>query len=737
MAADAKLPERIERVVGSLPETITPPDLGVSPLETVTPTRDGFVERDGVRTYYALWGDSGHEAQSESSVIQKPVIVFAPIYQIVHMNSLKGNVPYLSRHFRVVTIDLRGTGRSDRPRDPEAYHFEHYYADMVAVLDHLKLERLAIVGISAAYMLAARLAAEQRERVTHLISVGGEFEWAEPTHEERAQAAHSYRHDFPGHLDRFFSTVFSEPHSTKPYEDGVLYGWSATGETMLMAQQGWEGNSVRDLLPQVIAPTLIIQGADDHMLGYQLGLELHALIPQSQMLSIGGGGHATQGREPVAFNRAVRDFVGAPWKERTWTRAMSRPRRALFVSSPIGLGHVQRDLAIARELRKLTPDLQIEWFTVDPAAAYLEREGEQLHPMTRYLSNESRHLEDMAGEHEVPAFFALRTMDEIMIHNFMIFSDLMEAEHFDLVIGDEAWDVDYYYHENPELKRQPFIFLSDFVGVLPVEGSEREAFLCADRNAEDVEHIARFPYIRDAAIFIGNPEDVTEECFGPGLPRIREWTDRHFQYSGYVLPFDLAQLADRKALRAKLGYSQDETLVMAAVGGTLVGRHLLHKIAAAFPQMKGHVPNLRLVLVTGPRLAGESFARIPSLEVKPYVHNLYEHLACCDLALVQGGLSTCMELVATRRPFLCFPLRRHFEQLIHVQRRLRNYGADCALDYSEVTPESLATAALDTMHKPVSYRPVETDGAGRVAHIIAQVLEGRMDSASSGLQVKR
>jgi pimeloyl-ACP methyl ester carboxylesterase/predicted glycosyltransferase len=723
MAADAKLPERIERVVGSLPETIGPPDLGLSPFETVTPTRDGFVERDGVRTYYALWGESGREPQNELGMAQGGVIVFAPIFQIVHMNSLKGNVPYLSRHFRVVTMDLRGTGRSDRPRDPDAYHFEHYYADMVAVLDHLKLDRLAIVGISCAYMLAVRLAAEQPERITHLISVGGEFEWPEPTPEERAWATRSYQHDFPGHLDEFFSTVFTEPHSTKPYEDGVLYGWSATGETMLMARQGWECNSVRELLPQVTAPTLIIQGTDDHMLGYQMGLELHKLIPHSQMLSIGGGGHATQGRDPVTFNRAVRDFVGVPWKERTWTRAMSRPRRALFISSPIGLGHVQRDVAIARELRKLEPDLQVEWFTVDPAAAYLEREGEKLHPMTRYLSSESRHLEDMAGEHEVSAFFVLRTMDEILINNFMTFSDLIEADHFDLVIGDEAWDVDYYYHENPELKRQPFVFLSDFVGVLPVEGNEREAFLCADRNAEDLEHIARFPYVRDASIFIGNPEDVTDERFGPGLPVVREWTDQNFRYSGYVLPFDPAQLLDQGALRAKLGYSQDETLVIAAVGGTSVGRHLLHKIAAAFPYMKRHVPNLRLVLVAGPRLADESFARIPGLETKPYVHNLYEHLACCDLALVQGGLSTCMELVATARPFLCFPLRRHFEQLIHVQRRLRNYEADCALDYCEMTPESLANATLDVLHRPVSYRPVETDGASRAAHIIAHVLD--------------
>lgn len=716
MTTKAKVPERIKRVLGALPEAGQPPDRTSSPFETVVPAADGFVERDGVRTYYAVWGEGAL------------TIVFSPIYSIVHMGLLKATVPYLCRYFRVVTIDQRGGGRSDRPTDPAAYSIEHYYADMLAVIDHLQLDRLCMVGISSSAMLAIRFAAEQPERVSHLITVGGEYEWGafDPPPE-----VHPYvqgmRNDYTSHIDNFFNALFPEPHSTKQYEDGLLYAWSTTGETLALATAGWAGNDVREHTARVTAPTLIIHGTLDQHVSYESGVELHKLIPHSQMLTIEGGAHGPEARDPVVFNRAIRDFVGAPPKDRTWTRAMSRPRRALFLSSPIGLGHVQRDVAIARAIRKLAPDLQIDWFTVNPATTYLEREGERVHPITKYLANESHHFEHVAGEHDLSAFFGLRTMDEIMANNFMTFSDLMEAEHFDLVIGDEAWDVDYYYHENPELKRQPFVFLTDFIGMLPVEGDEREAFLCADRNADDLEHIGRFPYIRDSAIFIGNPDDVVEERFGPGLPVIREWTDRNFRYSGYTLPFDPQELADQEAMRAKLGYLQNETLVIAAVGGTSVGRHLLHKIAAAFPYMKQQLPNLHLVLVTGPRLAGEPFPDTPGLEVRAYVHNLYEHLACCDLALVQGGLSTCMELVATKRPFLCFPLRRHFEQMIHVQRRLRNYGADCALDYGEVTPEGLASVALDLVHKPVNYRAVETDGASRAARMIARVLE---DSAA-------
>jgi predicted glycosyltransferase len=161
------------------------------------------------------------------------------------------------------------------------------------------------------------------------------------------------------------------------------------------------------------------------------------------------------------------------------------------------------------------------------------------------------------------------------------------------------------------------------------------------------------------------------------------------------------------------------------VGGTAVGRPLLERIAAAFPRMKAEVPELRLVLVTGPRLGADAFAPREGLEVRPYVRNLYEHLACCDLALVQGGLATCMELVATKRPFLSFPLRNHFEQCVHVRRRLFNYGAENSVNYDETSPDELAERALEVMHAPVRYRPVETDGAARAAERIAAVLENR------------
>ena len=718
MAAPRKpLPERIVRTAGDLSPAGAVPEADRVPFQTVQPVQERRVERDGVELYAAQWGSSG------------PWIAFAQPFQIVHSQLLKGTVPYLSQHFRVLTMDGRGNGRSDRPRGQDAYSFDHFHDDLVAVLDAFRIDRVALVGISAAAMIVLRVAAEQQQRVSHLVIAGGfadSLVQSDAMGERLRMESDLIERDWPGYVDRFMSWIFSEPHSTKPYEDGVRYAWATGPEFIQWARNAWINQDLRGHARRVSCPTLVIHGDDDRRVPYAKGREIHALVPDARMLTIAGGGHVTAARDPARFNRAVRDFVGGQPAALTWARGMNRGRKALFISSPIGLGHVQRDLAIVRELRKLQPDLQIDWFTTDPAAGYLEREGERLHPITRRLANESRHFEGMAGEHDLSAFFALRTMDEIMTNNFMTFVDLMEAEHYDIVIGDESWDVDYYYHENPELKRQPFVFLTDFVGCLPMDvDDEREAMLCADRNADDIEHVARYPYLRDAAIFVGNREDVTEERFGPGLPGIREWTDRNFCYCGYCLPFDPRAVADTERLRALHGYGPDEKVAIAAVGGTSTGRHLLQRIAQAFPRMKRELPELRLILVAGPRMDPHAFGELPGLEVKPYVHNLYEHLACCDLALVQGGLSTTMELVATRRPFLSFPLQRHFEQCVHVRRRLANYQADRSVEYSSLDPDTLAERALAAMHEPVRYRPVETDGAQRAALRIAQVLDNR------------
>jgi UDP-N-acetylglucosamine:LPS N-acetylglucosamine transferase len=129
-----------------------------------------------------------------------------------------------------------------------------------------------------------------------------------------------------------------------------------------------------------------------------------------------------------------------------------------------------------------------------------------------------------------------------------------------------------------------------------------------------------------------------------------------------------------------------------------------------------------MIVVAGPRIDPAGLPNADGLEIKAFVPNLYRHLAACDIAVVQGGLTTAMELTANRRPFLYFPLRHHFEQNFHVRHRLDRYGAGRAMDFASATPDVIAQAIADELGRTIDYRPVETDGAARAAARIAELL---------------
>ena len=317
----------------------------------------------------------------------------------------------------------------------------------------------------------------------------------------------------------------------------------------------------------------------------------------------------------MVVNHAICDFADrfrpGPASPRRWTRPLDRRRRVLYLSSPIGLGHARRDLAIADELRKLHPDLQVDWLAQHPVTELLARRGERIHPASAFLASESRHLEAECAEHDLHVFQAARRMDEIMISNFMVFSDLVASEHYDLWVGDEAWDVDYFLHENPELKRAPYAWLTDFVGWLPMpDGGDSEAALTADYNAEMIEQIGRFPRLRDRAVFVGNPGDVVPDTFGADLPPIRDWVERHYQFAGYISGYDPAAVADTAAIRTELGYRPDEKVCLVTVGGSGVGADLLRRAVAAYPAAKQLVPGLRMGPVLQLRMVTRKAAAI-------------------------------------------------------------------------------------------------------------------------------
>lgn len=705
---------------------------------------EGFVGHDGVKIHYEVYGEG------------ETTLLLMPTWTIVHKRFWKAQLPYLARHHRVVIYDGPGNGRSSRPLEPSAYDQDAQVHYALEVLDSTGTEKAVLVALSKGANWALDLAANHPARVqgTVLIapslnltdtgaaraaqSLDGPPPQVEPSRvtvvgndppEQWAKYNRSYwLEDYDDFLWFFFGQCFTERHSTKQIEDAVGWGRETAGAVLIADSHGTRPDpaTLTEWCRRIDGPVLLIHGDNDHVSPIRRS-EMLAELLDARLVRMEGSGHLPLARDPVKVNLLIHEFVRklapqAPRQE-VWGHWQHRPKRVLYLCSPIGLGHARRDIAIAQALRRHHPDVQIDWLAQHPVTRMLERSGETVHPASRWLSSESAHIESEAGEHDLHCFEALRRMDEVLISNFMVFQDVVSETPYDLVIGDEAWDVDHFLHENPELKRFAYAWLTDFVGNLPMpDADRREPLVTADYNAEMIEHIARNPRIRDRAVFVGNPDDVVPDRFGPGLPLIRDWTERHYSFAGYVTGFDPATVADRAALREELGYGPDERVCVVSVGGSGVGEPLLRRVAQAHGEATRHVPGLRMVLVTGPRIDPASLPKVDGLQVEAFVPDLYRRLAASDLAVVQGGLTTCMELTATGRPFVYVPLRHHFEQNFHVAHRLRNYRAGRRLDYADITPEVMADAIASEIGRQVDYRPVETDGAGRAAAMLADLL---------------
>ena len=695
------------------------------------PVQDGFVERDGVRLYYEVYGNGPQ------------TMVFVPPWSIVHSRVYKAQLPYFSERFRCVTYDGRGNGKSDRPADVAAYSLDNYVADLLAVMDATGTEEAIIVGLSFGGMIASVVAAHHPERVSAAIlagtsaSIGPAYPYMAPAHfltkQETSDGWNKYnRALLAGRLSRlrefFVRNIFSDPHSTKQIEDGIEWAGETTGAVLARIVEARSIVSKFDISEamyrKIRCPVLVIHGDNDQLQPYARGKAV-AEATDAELITLPGVGHSPSGRFPAKCNALITDFldrklgIAVPRQscasrkdeegalsvvsDRARPRspryrhhagvAQTSPGSACRLARP-GSGH-----EVARNQRRTRPSIQ------------------------RRLASETRHIELESGEHELNAFQAIRRMDEVLISNFMTFQDAVEEGGYDLVIADEAWDIDHYWHEHPELKKARLAWFTDFVGYVPMPANgEHEAFLTTDYNGEMIEHVERHPGVRDRAIFVGSPEDIVPLSFGKDLPSMRNWVPKHFDFAGYIIGEHPQAFGSRDDLRKQPGLSAGECVCIVTVGGSGVGAYLIRRILQSFPLVRARLPELRMILVAGPRIDPRSLDAPAGVEVHAFVPDLDRHLAACDLALVQGGLTTCMELTAAGTPFLYFPLKNHFEQNFHVAHRLDRYNAGRRMDYATAGPEVIAAEMIEALHAPRAFRAVEADGAAGAARMLAELL---------------
>ena len=273
---------------------------------------------DGVRIAYEVYGRGA------------PTLVLLPSAPIIHSRQWKGQVPYLSRSYRVITYDGRGNGRSDRPTDPVFYHDDRYVGDLEAVMDATETDSAVLVGLCVdGVWRSIRIAAQQPDRVLgivafavgvprlapsqpHYVSASASFGEELPTTEGWAKYnRHHWERDYPDFARFFFDQMTTEPHSTKAREDAA--GWALDGSVEAMLAEAevefpFDREAIEAICRSVSCPMLLVHGTEDRCQSIERARRL-AEITGAPLVTVEGANHMIPGRHPVLANLLIRDFV--------------------------------------------------------------------------------------------------------------------------------------------------------------------------------------------------------------------------------------------------------------------------------------------------------------------------------------------------------------------------------------------------------------------------------------------
>lgn len=225
-------------------------------------------------------------------------------------------VPFFQKHYRVVTFDNRGAGRSDLPPGP--YRMEDFAADALGLLDHLQVRQALVVGASLGGMIAQTLALMAPERVRALVLVGthcGAPVRIPPapgvlqgiSQNRGLSQAQVVEKDLPFMFSAGF--LAGQPDAVEAYRQAQLsapFQPEFAFQAQLAAIQGF---SSCDRISDLTLPVLIITGTNDVIVPPANARLLANLLPQAKLAEFPGAGHAVNVECSDAFNTLVHHFL--------------------------------------------------------------------------------------------------------------------------------------------------------------------------------------------------------------------------------------------------------------------------------------------------------------------------------------------------------------------------------------------------------------------------------------------
>ena len=394
-------------------------------------------------------------------------------------------------------------------------------------------------------------------------------------------------------------------------------------------------------------------------------------------------------------------------------------KRVLYISGSVGLGHVTRDIAVARALRKLNPNLQIDWLAEEPATTFLKSEQEKVLEDSSKMTHGNRLLPDPEA-YDINVMRWLANLRKQMSINANTIIEIARKGNYDLVVGDETFDLTFEFWDDPQKKTFPFAMMYDCYGADQMSSNPKDMFFTWYINRLWDKFINSHGKVADRFLFVGELEDIEDKSLGLFLPNRKSSAEKGLDFVGHILRFNPRDYADKQEVRRRLGYD-DSPLVLVTKGGTAAGKPLLDLCIAAFPHAQKAIANLKMVIFCGPSIDPGSLKGPAGVDIRGYEPKLYEHMAASDLVITQGGHTTVNETMALGKPFIVFPLGHHFDQMETV-RRCDEQGAGVRMRFYQTTPEMLGESIVANLGKKVTYPDVKYNNGERAAGILSEML---------------
>ncbi|HEX3014266.1 MAG TPA: UDP-N-acetylglucosamine--N-acetylmuramyl-(pentapeptide) pyrophosphoryl-undecaprenol N-acetylglucosamine transferase [Methanobacterium sp.] len=338
--------------------------------------------------------------------------------------------------------------------------------------------------------------------------------------------------------------------------------------------------------------------------------------------------------------------------------------KVLFMTCGIGMGHISRDITLAKKLEEKNADITFASY----GSGY-----EMLLKSGKYKIFKLPDIQFYGGDGELDIkYTAKKSIDVPFIFLKSIYheSKIIKKVKPDIVIADSQYSAPI----TCKVLGIPCILITNeltlnFAELYPDEKIMEHAENGLNRFIRDVSNQCN-------AIII--PDIINSIEIPPKLKDISVFT-------GPFLKRNLSEIEDKKELRKKLGFHTKDRIVLVTVGGSKFGKKLLKLVIDSSEEIDCD----KIIVVTGPQITDDFIPDSDKIVKKEFLKDIMEWMKLSDAAVSLAGHNTTMELASLGIPNIIVPIDNHSEQIKNALN-MKEYGISVLRNVTELNPEKLA-----------------------------------------------